>query len=226
MSRIRVLIADDHVLVRSGVGALLGLEDDVQLVGTAATLDELLHGVEDLHPHVVVTDVRMPPTMTDEGIRAATELRRTHPGIAVLVLSQFLDPSYLRRLIENGSRSRGYLLKDRISGTGELVGAIRAIADGGSFIDPLVVESLVAEQTRSGTSRLGRLTPRERETLADVAQGRSNAAIAAASRVSERAVEKHMNSIFMKLDLVNDGATNRRVMAVLVLLGLADEPGR
>jgi DNA-binding NarL/FixJ family response regulator len=155
---------------------------------------------------VVVTDVRMPPTMTDEGIRAAVGLRRTHPGIGAVVLSQYLDPAYLRALIADGSRGRGYLLKDRVVAEGELVSAVRVVAGGGSFIDPVVVESLVSAENRLERSPLRRLTVRERETLTEVAKGRSNAAIAEGFRISERAVEKHVNSIFAKLGLVDDRA--------------------
>jgi DNA-binding NarL/FixJ family response regulator len=172
-------------------------------------------------PDVVVTDIRMPPTFTDEGIRAATRLRRTHPRIGVVVLSQFVDPTYLSALVADGSNGRGYLLKERISTPGELSGAIREVAAGGSFIDPLVVAALVKAGMRGDRSPMRRLTTRELETLTEMASGKSNGAIAAGFVVTERAVEKHINSIFTKLNLMNDSDSNRRVKAVLMFLGQA-----
>ncbi|MCK2216127.1 response regulator transcription factor [Actinomadura sp. ATCC 31491] len=237
MTSLRIVIAEDNLLVRAGIEALLGTEDDVEVVGACSGHDALLACVEQEKPDVVVTDIRMPPTMTDEGIRAATALRATHPGVAVLVLSQFLDPAYLLTLIAQGSSRRGYLLKERLAAPGELVSAVRTVAAGGSFIDPVVVDSLVTAKIRdeardegpgrardeAGALRL--LTPRERETLAEVAAGRSNLAIAAAFRVSERAVEKYINSIFSKLGLPAGRDTNRRVKAVLMFLDSGARPG-
>jgi DNA-binding NarL/FixJ family response regulator len=220
---IRVVVAEDHLLVRAGVEALLSPESDLEVVGLCGSLPELMASVDRLNPNVVVTDVRMPPSMTDEGVRAATELRHTHPDVGVVVLSQFLDPSYLRALIADGSHGRGYLLKERVSAQGELVGALRAVAGGGSFIDALVVESLVAAENRSAKSPLRRLTVRETETLAELAKGRSNAAIAARFHVSGRAIEKHVNSIFAKLGLADDVDTNRRVKAVLMMLSFGTD---
>lgn len=218
MTSFRVVIAEDHLLVRAGIEALIATEAGAEVVGVCSGYDALMDCVGREKPDVVVTDIRMPPTMTDEGIRAATALRAGHPDVAVLVLSQFLDPTYLLALIEQGSSGRGYLLKERIAAPGELISAVRTVASGGSFIDPVVVESLVAAKARNDAEVLRHLTPREHETLAEVAAGRSNLAIATAFHVSERAVEKYINSIFAKLGLRGDRDTNRRVKAVLMFL--------
>jgi DNA-binding NarL/FixJ family response regulator len=215
---VRVVIAEDSLLVRAGVQALLATEERMEVTGVCSDYDGLIAQVARDPPDVVVTDIRMPPTSTDEGIRAAAALRRTHPRVGVVVLSQFLDPTYLLGLIAEGSSWRGYLLKERVAAPGELVSAVQTVAAGGSFIDPLVVDSLVSAKARAAGTPLQRLTPRERETLAAVATGKSNFAIAASFSVSERAVEKHINSIFMKLDLLGDRDTNRRVKAVLLFL--------
>ena len=216
MATCRVVLAEDNLLVRAGVQALLDLEEDIEVAATAASLPELLERVAIHTPDVVVTDVRMPPSGTDEGIRAAVELRATHPGIGVIVLSQYVDPTYLMRLIDGGSSRRGYLLKEHVASPGELVSTIRLVNSGGSFIDPTVVDSLVS--SRSAGSPLDRLTNREREIMAEVATGKSNAAIAASVFVGERAVEKHINSIFSKLGLLDAPNSNRRVQAVLLFL--------
>jgi DNA-binding NarL/FixJ family response regulator len=218
MASLRVVIAEDFLVVRAGIEALLATESGIDVVGTCATYDDLMASVVRERPDVVVTDIRMPPTKTDEGIRAATELRRTHPEVAVVVLSHFRDPTYLLALIVDGSSRRGYLLKERVATPGELTSAVRTVAAGGSFIDPVLVDSLVAAETRDERTPLNRLTRRERETLAEVAAGKSNAAIASSLGVSERAVEKNINSIFLKLDLPGDRDTNRRVKAVLMFL--------
>lgn len=215
---IRLVVAEDHFLVRAGIQALLSVEDDLEVVGLCTDYAALMACVEACRPDVVVTDIRMPPSMSDEGLRAATELRRSHPDLGVVVLSQYLNPAYLRVLIADGSRSRGYLLKERIADQDQLVHAVRSVASGGSFIDALVVEALVASEIRDARSPLGRLTVREREVLTELARGKSNAAVAAGFRVSERAVERHINSIFTKLDLTDDRNVNRRVAAVLLLL--------
>jgi DNA-binding NarL/FixJ family response regulator len=214
---IRVVVAEDHLLVQAGITALLSAEDDLEVVGGCGTYPDLMAFVDQRTPDVVVTDVRMPPSMTDEGVRAAVELRSTHPQVAVVVLSLYLDPGYLRALIADGSQRRGYLLKQRAA-AGELASAVRAVAGGGSFIDAVVVESLVSAENRLAQSPLRRLTARELETLTEVARGRSNLAIAADFRISERAVEKHVNSIFAKLGLVDDRDVNRRVTATLMML--------
>ncbi len=218
MALTRVLVAEDHVLVRAGVESLVAMEPDLEVVATCGTLPDLLAAVERTDPDVVVTDIRMPPGFSDEGIVAATALRHTRPRTGVVVLSQFSDPVYLMTLIAEGSAGRGYLLKERIASSGELVGAIRAVAAGSSRIDPVVVEAMVTAGARSGSSPLHRLTAREREILAAVAAGMSNTGIAAAHFVTVRAVEKHINSIFAKLDLLEDPASNRRVKAVLLFL--------
>lgn len=217
MSR-RLVIADDSVLVRAGIVAMLEGDDDIQVVGEAGTLAELIEHVDGLNPDVVVTDVRMPPTRTDEGIEAAVGFRATHPDLGVLVLSQFAEPAYLRRLVEGGSARRGYLLKDNLATPGELTTAIDLIARGGSFIDSTVVDLLVGQQSKQSASPLSRLTDRETEILAGVASGKSNIAIAEELFIGHRAVEKHINSIFAKLDLFDDPDANRRVQAVLLFL--------
>ncbi|WP_230466210.1 response regulator transcription factor [[Actinomadura] parvosata] len=218
MTSLRVVVAEDHLLVRAGIEALLGEEEGVEVVGSCGRYEELLELVDQKNPDVVITDIRMPPTMTDEGIRAATVLRSTHPEIAVLVLSQFLDPFYLLHLIQEGSGGRGYLLKERIAQPGELILALRTVAGGGSFIDPVVVDSLMSAKARDDEGPLRHLTSREREIMAEVAAGRSNLAIATAFGVSERTVEKYINSIFLKLGLQGDRDTNRRVKAALMFL--------
>jgi DNA-binding NarL/FixJ family response regulator len=224
MGPVRVVIAEDSLLVRAGVEALLGTEDGVDVVAVCSDYEQLMAQVDHDPPDVVVTDIRMPPTSTDEGIRAAVALRRTHPEVGVVVLSQFLDPTYLLGLIAEGSNRRGYLLKERVAVSGELASAVQTVAAGGSFIDPLVVDSLVSAEARAVGTPLQRLTPRERETLAAVATAQSNIAIAARFSVTERAVEKHINSIFLKLDLHGDRDTNRRVKAVLMFLSQERPP--
>jgi DNA-binding NarL/FixJ family response regulator len=215
---IRVVVADDNYLVREGVLRLVDAEPDLSVVGVAGSYDELLDVVDAEAPDVVITDIRMPPTGTDEGIRAATRIRQSHPSTGVVVLSQYASPSYALALLAGGSDGRAYLLKDRVADADDLVDAVRSVADGGSVIDPKVVEELVGARARSTSSRLDQLTPREREILSEMAQGKSNAAIAAALILSERAVEKHSNSIFSKLHLTEEPDVNRRVKAVLVHL--------
>jgi DNA-binding NarL/FixJ family response regulator len=214
----RILIADDSLLIRTGVQGLVDGEPGVELVGAVGSLPELLEAVQRHQPDLVLSDVRMPPTYTDEGIRAAEELRRTAPGMAVIVLSQVADPTYLSRLIDGGSAKRGYLLKDRLAAPGELLTAIQVVHHGGSFIDPSVVELLVQAQSARRGSLMDTLSAREREILAGIATGRSNQAIGEALFISHRAVEKHINSIFVKLGLAEDPEINRRVQAVLLFL--------
>jgi DNA-binding NarL/FixJ family response regulator len=215
---ISIAIADDSALIRAGVEALLEGEAGMAVVGRASTSDDLLHIVDDLCPDVVVTDIRMPPTHTDEGIVVADRLREAHPDIAVVVLSQFADPMWLERLLRGGSARRGYLLKDHLAEPGELVSAIELVAAGGSFVDPTVVGLLLDRQRARSASGLDRLTIREVEILGAVATGKSNAAIGEALFIGHRAVEKHINSIFSKLDLHDDPDTNRRVQAALLYL--------
>lgn len=220
---IRVVVAEDNYLLREGMTRLLDASDDIDVVGACGTLEELLKAVVDIGPDVVVTDIRMPPTGTDEGIRAATELRSSHPHLGVVVLSQYASPSYALALFNQGSDRRAYLLKDRVSELDELVAAIRVVAEGGSVVDPKVVEELVRARSAVTSSPLKHLTTREREVLAELATGKSNSAIAAALFLSERAVEKHSNAIFSKLGLNEEPDVNRRVKAVLVHLSATVE---
>jgi len=220
---IRVVLAEDNVLLREGVARLIEAEPELELAGVCGDYDQLLAAVDQEKPDVVLTDIRMPPTGTDEGIRAATHLRVAAPGVGVVVLSQYAEPAYALALLEEGSAGRAYLLKERVSEVDQLVRAIREVARGGSFIDPKVVEVLVAARSRAASSPLTRLTPRETELLGEMAQGRNNAAIASALVLSERAVEKHINSIFSKLGLSEEPDTHRRVKAVLLFL--ADRGG-
>jgi len=215
---LRIVLADDNFLVREGVKLLIESVPDLELVATCGDYAALLRAVDKHEPDVVVTDIRMPPGGSDEGIRAAEELRGSHPTVGVLVLSAYAEPAYALRLLEGGSSGRAYLLKDRVADIDQLVDAIRAVADGGSVIDPRVVETLVAAQSTRRASRLERLTPRELEVLGQIAQGKNNAAIAASLFLTERAVEKHINAIFAKLGLSHERDTNRRVRAVLLYL--------
>ncbi len=215
---IRVAVADDHVLVREGIIRLIEAEADLDVVGVAGSFDELMAVVDARGPDVVVTDIRMPPTGTDEGIRAAGELRHVHPTTGVVVLSQFSSAAYALALLEEGSGGRAYLLKERVSDARQLVEAIREVARGGSVIDPKVIEELVGVRSTTPASVLGHLTPRETEVLAEMAQGKSNAAIASSLYLSERAVEKHTNSIFSKLGVSEERDLNRRVKAVVMFL--------
>ena len=218
MAVIRVALAEDHVLLREGISRLVASNEDFELVGAASDLPQLLAMVADQVPDVVVTDIRMPPTGTDEGIQAAAWIRQNHPRVGVVVLSQYTAPGYAVALLEHGSAGRGYLLKERVGSVDELARAIRTVAGGGSVIDPLVVDELVRARSQERMSGLLSLTPRESEILAEMAQGKSNSAIAAALYVTERAVEKHTNSIFSKLGLSEERDVNRRVKAVLVFL--------
>jgi len=218
---ISVVVADDSYLVREAVSRLVAAEDDLTVTGVAGSFDELIALVDELAPDVVVTDIRMPPTGTDEGIRAAARFRQSHPATGVVVLSQFAAPSYALALLEQGSDGRAYLLKDRVAEADDLVAAVRAVAAGGSVIDSKVVEQLVTARSTSPRSPIEWLTPREREILGEMAQGKSNAAIASTLVLSERAVEKHINSIFSKLHLSEERDINRRVKAVLVYLAAA-----
>src|SRR5580692_5408996 len=223
MTRIRVVIAEDHLLLREGISRLVAADDDLELAGTAGDLPGLLALIERERPDVVVTDIRMPPTGTDEGIEAAAWIREHHPQVAVVVLSQYTAPGYALALLEQGSAGRGYLLKERIGSVDELARAIRTVSQGGSVIDPLVVDELVRARAQERQSGLSSLTPREAEILAEMAQGKSNSAIAATLFVTERAVEKHTNSIFAKLGLSEEKDVNRRVKAVLVFLSQREE---
>jgi DNA-binding NarL/FixJ family response regulator len=221
---ISVALAEDSLIVREGLQQLLATEAEIEVVASCADLDALLEAVERHHPDVVLTDIRMPPTGTDEGIRAAKILRESHPDTGVVVLSQYGHPSYALSLLENGSDRRAYLLKQRVHERAELVSAIRSVAEGGSVIDPKIVEELVSAKARADSSPLAELTPRESEVLAEIAQGKSNAAIAESLVLTKRAVEKHINSIFLKLNLSEAEDVSKRVKAALVFLAGEDAP--
>ncbi len=223
MPAIRVVLAEDNTLLREGISRLIEGDGDLELVGVASNLPELLALVVEHEPDVVVTDIRMPPTGTDEGIQAASWLREHQPKVGVVVLSQYTAPAYALELLEDGSAGRAYLLKERVAGANELTQTIRMVASGGSVIDPQVVDVLVQARARHHKSDLEWLTPRESEILAEMAQGKSNGAIAKSLNVSERAVEKHSNAIFSKLGLSEERDLNRRVKAVLVYLSA--QPG-
>jgi len=213
---IRVVLADDSFLAREGLTHVLGSIDDVHLVAACADLEELRATVEELEPDVVLTDIRMPPTNTDEGIRYAGELRNSRPEVGVVVLSQHAEPAYAMSLFENGSSQRAYLLKERVKDRDELGRALREVVAGRSFVDSRIVDQLVSNQ-RSDPG-IESLTPREREILALIAEGRSNTSIAESLEITKRAVERHINGIFAKLDLPGDGDVNRRVKATLLYL--------
>ena len=215
---VRVVFAEDNYLVREGTAALLQTSDEVELVGTATGLEELLTAVEELKPDVVLTDIRMPPTNTTEGIDAARRIRVEHPDIGVVVLSQFAEEEYAYELLKDGAAGLGYLLKERVSNLQELVRALNEVAKGGSVLDPKVVEALVSAKDRMAHSPLAQLTDREREVLEHMAQGQNNASIARSLFLTERAVEKHINSLFHKLGLSEEPDVHRRVKAVLAFL--------
>jgi DNA-binding NarL/FixJ family response regulator len=214
---VRVVVAEDSLLAREGVMRVLERVDDIEIVGTCSDAATLRRTIEEAHPDVVLTDIRMPPSGTDEGIRVAEELRTSHPDIGVVVLSHHADPIYATALFDGGSDRRAYLLKERLSDRGELGRAIRTVAAGGSVVDPRVVEELLAaHEHRDG--KLSTLTPRERQILALIAEGHSNGAIADALVVTKRAVEHHVNQIFSKLELGDEKDVSRRVKAAIVFL--------
>jgi len=217
---IRAVVADDHYLVREGTRQLLELSGEVDVVGAVGNADELVDAVRRLGPQVVVTDIRMPggdwrPGF--EGIDAAHRIRAAHPGVGIVVLSQFSDALFAFELFKHGTAGFAYLLKDRVGDLDELLGAIRAVAGGVSVIDPMVVEGLLARRDVRGQPES--LTPRERDVLREMAHGRSNAGIAKALHLSISSVEKNVNAIFTKLGLENSGDVHRRVAAVLAYLG-------
>jgi DNA-binding NarL/FixJ family response regulator len=221
---IRVVLADDHYLVREGVRRLLEMEPDLEVVAACADLDSLLAAVEIERPDVVVTDIRMPPSGEDEGIQAATRLRDEHPEVGVVVLSQYAQPSYALALLEGGTAGRAYLLKERVDDIEQLGAAVRAVAEGGSVIDAKVVEALVVAKVRAAQSPLADLTRRERDVLQGMAEGKNNAAIAAALVLTERSVEKVIHSIFLKLGLAWETAIHKRVKAVVFYLAEEQRP--
>jgi DNA-binding NarL/FixJ family response regulator len=215
---LRVVFAEDNYLVREGTASLLASVEDLELVAAVNDRDSLLAAVDEHLPDVVLTDIRMPPDFRLEGVEAARRIRRDHPGIGVVVLSQFQEEEYAYELLKDGAEGLGYLLKERVADVDELVRALREVARGGSVLDPKVVEALVLRQDRLARSPLGQLTEREREVLGEMAQGKNNAAIAKSLFLTERAVEKHINSLFHKLNLTEENDVHRRVMAVLAFL--------
>jgi DNA-binding NarL/FixJ family response regulator len=219
---LRVVLAEDHLIVREGVRRLLETRHDVEVAAACGDLDSLLAAVDAEEPDVVLTDIRMPPGNTDEGIQAAKRLRETHPDVGVVVLSQYATPSFALALLEGGSAGRSYLLKERVQDVEQLVSAIRTVAEGGSVIDPKVVEALVAENARGEESRLDQLTPRERDVLREMAAGKSNAAIGESLFLAERSVESVIHSIFLKLGLSWETSVHKRVKAVILYLGERD----
>jgi DNA-binding NarL/FixJ family response regulator len=221
---IRLVLAEDNYLVREGVRQLLEQQEGLELVAACGDLVSLRAAVEEHSPDVVLTDIRMPPDHRDEGLRVAEELRTSRPAVGVVVLSQYVEPEYALALLQNGAAGRAYLLKERVSDVAQLVNAVREVAAGGSVIDPKVVETLVAARSRVAQSALRELTPRETEVLQQLAEGKNNAAIAGALTLTERAVEKHINSIFSKLELSEEPAIHRRVKAALTYL--AETGGR
>lgn len=218
---LRVALAEDSYLVREGLRQVLGGVPEVDVVAVCENTYELVEAIDRWHPDVVVSDIRMPPFREREGIRLAGQLRETHPEIGVVILSQYADPSLAMELFQSGSEGRAYLLKERIGEGSQLVDAIQAVAGGRSVVDPKMIDGLIARRVSSPHSPVDELTTREREVLAAVAAGKSNAAIAASLFLTKRAVEKHINAIFMKLNLRESEDTSRRVMAALMFL--ADE---
>jgi DNA-binding NarL/FixJ family response regulator len=220
---IKVVVAEDSYLVRAALTQLLESEPDVELAAVAEDAAELARCIERDLPDVVLTDIFMPPFDGAEGIHTAARLRESHPEVGVVILSQYAEPSYAIELLEHGSAGRAYLLKERVGNRAELLAAIRAVASGGSVIDPKIVDTLIAERSRVADSLVAALTVREREVLAEVATGKSNSAIAESLFLTKRAVEKHINAIFMKLNLRDSDDVSRRVKATLIYL--TDEGG-
>jgi len=215
---LRVVLGEDSYLAREGISQALGAAEGIELVASGGTLDEVLQAVDRLEPDVVLSDVRMPPNHTDEGIRLAIELRRSHPAIGVVILSQHADALYALALFDDGSDGRGYLLKDRVRDREELARALLEVARGGTVVDAKIVNELLAVRRQRETSGLETLTGREQEILALVAEGRSNGDIAETLVVTKRAVEGHINSIFSKLELGDPERVDRRVKAALLYL--------
>jgi DNA-binding NarL/FixJ family response regulator len=215
---LRVVFAEDNYLVREGTAALLAEEAEVEVVATVGDLPALMEAVEAHRPDVVLTDIRMPPTHSSEGIEAARRIRSEYPDTGVVVLSQFAEDAYAYDLLKDGAAGLGYLLKERVADVDELVRALGEVSRGGSVLDPKVVEALVSHRERLANSPVARLTEREREVLGHMAEGMNNAAIARALVLTDRAIEKHINSVFHKLGLSEEPDVHRRVMAVLAFL--------
>jgi DNA-binding NarL/FixJ family response regulator len=212
----RVVLAEDSVLLRDGLVRILR-ETGFDVVGQAGTADEFLVLARNQAPDVVIVDIRMPPTFTDEGLRAAQQIRAAHPGMGVLVLSQYVEPAYAMELLAGSAEGVGYLLKERVSNIDDFAAAVRRVAEGGSALDPAVVSQIVGRRRRDDP--LAELTGREREVLGLIAEGRSNQGIAERLVITERAVEKHVTNIFLKLRLPAQAEDHRRVLAVLAFLG-------
>jgi len=222
---LRVVFAEDNYLVREGTAALLAEVDEIELVGVVEDPQALLRSVGELQPDAVLTDIRMPPTFSSEGIDAAKRIRIEYPAVGVVVLSQYAEDDLAFELLSDGVAGLGYLLKERISQVDELVRALQEVCRGGSALDPKIVEGLMFRRSREARSPLRGLTDRERDVLGEMAAGRNNAAIAKTLFLSDRAVEKHIGVVFQKLGLIDEGEVNRRVMAVLAFLE-AGGPGR
>ena len=215
---VRLALGEDSLIVREGLRRLLGSDPSMEIVAAVGDFASLKEVCERERPDVVLADIRMPPTQTDEGIRLASELRDSHPEMGVVILSQFADPIYALALLDRGSDRRAYLLKERVHNRAELTAAIGAVVEGGSMIDPKIVEVLVHARGHAEHSPLRELTAREREVLGEIAQGKSNTAIADSLFLTKRAVEKHINAIFLKLGLADAHDVSKRVKAVLILL--------
>ena len=216
--QIRVVVAEDSYVIREFLTATLSAAPEVELVAVCTNGKELQTAIGTWEPDVVLTDIRMPPSGAEEGVRIAAGLRDTHPDIGVVVLSQYAEPAYALSLLEHGTGGRAYLLKERIRNKEQLLDAIQAVARGGSVIDPLIVDVLIEARSRVAKSQLSQLTSRERELLAEIASGKSNSAIAESLVLTKRAVEKHVNSIFSKLNLPETHDVSRRVKATLIFL--------
>jgi DNA-binding NarL/FixJ family response regulator len=219
MTALRVVVADDNVFIRNGIAAMIDMIDDMELVAECSDLPELRNAVADHRPDLVVTDIQMPPTLTDEGIVAAIEIRAERDDVGVLVLSQYVEPEYVMMLFEGGSDGLGYLLKERVADLDEFERAIRSVASGQSAVDPKVVDVLVSSRSQR-PSEIDQLTPRETEVLGLIAEGLNNAAIADRLVLGDKAVAKHINGIFSKLGLSEEDEVHRRVKAVLLWLAM------
>ena len=215
---LRVVLADDNYLVREGITALLAEVEEIELVDSVGDPQSLLKSVREHQPDAVLTDIRMPPTHTTEGIDAAKQIRAEHPSIGVVVLSQYVEEEYALALLSDGVAGLGYLLKERVSDIAELVRALDDVARGGSALDPKVVEGLMMRKSGEASSPLRGLTDKERTVLEQMASGRTNASISRTLYMSERSVEKHISAVFLKLGLDDEGESNRRVMAVLAFV--------
>ena len=215
---LRVVLADDNYLVREGITALLAEVEEIELVDSVGDPQSLLKSVREHQPDAVLTDIRMPPTHTTEGIDAAKQIRAEHPSIGVVVLSQYVEEDYALALLSDGVAGLGYLLKERVSDVTELVRALDDVARGGSALDPKIVEGLMLRRPDEASSPLGGLTEKERAVLEQMASGRTNASISRTLYMSERSVEKHISAVFLKLGLDDEGESNRRVMAVLAFV--------